>query len=74
MSGFDYEKEVIGYYKLWLGVLLVTDISLIGWYVNNYASALEWVITGCIALIFVITGFIIFIGLSTESLIKRLKR
>ena len=74
MSGFDYEKEVIGYYKLWLGILLITDISLIGWFVNNYLSAPPWIVNGCIMLIFVTTAFIPFIGLSTEDMIRKLKR
>ncbi len=74
MSEFDYEKEVIGYYKLWLGILLITDISLIGWLVNNYLSAPLWIVVDCIVLIFVITGLILFIGLSTEGMIKKLKR
>ncbi len=74
MSGFDYEKEIIGYYKLWLGVLLVTDISLCGWLANNYLSAPQWLVTGAALLVFLTTGFVVFIGSSTESFIKKLKR
>jgi hypothetical protein len=31
MSALDALKEKIAYLKVWLGVLLVTDISLLGW-------------------------------------------
>lgn len=27
----DQIKETINYYKLWLGVFLIADVSLIGW-------------------------------------------
>lgn len=74
MSGFDYEKEVISYYKLWLGVLLVTDISLIGWYVNNYHSVPQWIEYGCIILVLMVSGYIVLLSSSTERLIIKLKR
>ena len=74
MSGLDYEKEVIGYHKLWLGVLLVSGISLFGWLVNNYASAPNWLIIGSIVLLYVLIGFISFIGFRIESIINKLKR
>ncbi len=41
MSKLDVAKEQIAYLKLWLGVLIITDISLIGWLLGNFRSA-EW--------------------------------
>jgi len=32
-------KEKIAYLKLWLGIFVVTDISLIGWLLANYEKA-----------------------------------
>jgi hypothetical protein len=32
MSELDVAKEQIAYLKLWLGIMVVTDISLIGWF------------------------------------------
>jgi hypothetical protein len=31
MSKLDVAKEQIAYLKLWLGIVIVTDISLMGW-------------------------------------------
>jgi len=31
MSQVDVLKEKIAYLKLWLGIMVVTDISLVGW-------------------------------------------
>jgi hypothetical protein len=39
MSELDVAKEQIAYLKLWLGIMVVTDISLIGWFVGNYGEA-----------------------------------
>jgi hypothetical protein len=32
-------KEHIAYLKLWLGIVIVTDISLMGWLLGNFRSA-----------------------------------
>ena len=39
MSDLDIAKEKIAYLKVWLGILLVTDISTFGWLVSNIDSA-----------------------------------
>lgn len=39
MSELDLAKEEIAYLKLWLGIIVVTDISLVGWFVSNYQIA-----------------------------------
>jgi hypothetical protein len=39
MSELDMLKEKLAYLKLWLGILVVTNISLIGWLVSNYEKA-----------------------------------
>ena len=39
MSEVDVLKEKISYLKLWLGIFVVTDISLIGWLITNYEEA-----------------------------------
>ena len=35
MSELDVAKEQITYLKFWLGILVVTDISLFGWLLSN---------------------------------------
>ena len=39
MPQLDRLKEQIAYLKFWQGILVVTDISLIGWLVSNAARA-----------------------------------
>jgi hypothetical protein len=39
MSKLDVAKERIAYLKLWLGIVIVTDISLVGWLLGNFRSA-----------------------------------
>jgi hypothetical protein len=39
MSKLDVAKEHIAYLKLWLGIVIVTDISLMGWLLGDFRSA-----------------------------------
>jgi hypothetical protein len=41
MSKLDVARERIAYLKLWLGIVIVTDISLVGWLLGNFRTA-EW--------------------------------
>ncbi len=45
MSELDVAKEKIAYLKVWLGILVVTDISIFGWFVSNLGTTtapLRW--------------------------------
>ncbi len=67
MSELDSLKEKIAYLKLWLGILVVTDISLIGWLVSNYEKAkLLFLISDIIAIVMISVGMLV--------LHKRIKR
>lgn len=39
MSELDRTKEQISYLKYWQGVMVVTDISLVGWLITSADSA-----------------------------------
>jgi hypothetical protein len=39
MSELEVAKGQIAYLKFWLGILVVTDISLFGWLLSNATSA-----------------------------------
>ncbi|WP_029891096.1 hypothetical protein [Polycyclovorans algicola] len=39
MSELDFAKEQIAYLKVWLGILVVTDISLVGWLASSISTA-----------------------------------
>ena len=52
MSKLDIKKEQIAYLKLWLGIMVVTGISLIGWFLSNFQSA-HWILVAADLLVFV---------------------
>jgi hypothetical protein len=39
MSELDVAKEKIAYLKVWLGILVITDISTFGWLISNVGTA-----------------------------------
>jgi hypothetical protein len=61
MSKSDKAKEQIAYLKFWLGVMVVTDISLVGWFISSADSAPVHKVIGAIVAVVVITvtGFIV---------------
>ena len=40
MAALDRTKEEVAYARFWQGIVVVTDISLIGWSVSTYSAAL----------------------------------
>ena len=72
MSELDKLKEAINQMRLWLGVLLITDISLIGWAVSNYEKEKNWMIILAGIAIIVLTGAIISFNKRIEAAIERL--
>ena len=55
MSKVDKAKEQIAYLKFWLGVMVVTDISLVGWIVSSSVSEPPHKILGALVAVVVIT-------------------
>lgn len=55
MSKVDKAKEQIAYLKFWLGVMVVTDISLVGWLVSSAGSAPAHQVVGAFVAVVVIT-------------------
>lgn len=52
MSKTDRLKEELAYLKLWLGIMVVTGISLVGWLLTSFESASGLLtLTGIAALI-----------------------
>ena len=57
VSELDVAKEQIAYLKFWLGVMVVTDISLFGWLISNATSTtLQLLVGGCLAVIAITAG------------------
>ncbi len=60
MSEFDVAKEQIAYLKFWLGILVITDISLFGWLLSNATSAdLRMVLGGGFAVVSFTLGIVL---------------
>jgi hypothetical protein len=55
MSKLDLAKEQIAYLKFWLGVMIVTDMSLVGWLVSSAEAAPAYKVWSAIVAIIVIT-------------------
>jgi hypothetical protein len=73
MSELDVAKEQIAYLKFWLGVLVVTDISLFGWLLSNATNAgLRMLIGGCFAAMALTLG-ILFLHRRIERQIQSLR-
>ena len=73
MSELDLIKEKIAYYKVWLGIMVITDISLFGWLVSNFKSSPWIIITGCLMAIYVISTGVLVIHHRIESNIEKLR-
>ena len=73
MTQLDVLKEKIAYLKLWLSVMVVTDISLAGWLLGNYTTANWALIAGDVIAIFVISSGIYVLHNRIEKEIERLK-
>ncbi|MGH8525764.1 MAG: hypothetical protein ACREXY_16640 [Gammaproteobacteria bacterium] len=73
MSELDMLKEKIAYLKLWLGILVVTDISLIGWLVLNYENAKLLLVVSDIAAIIMIAVGILVLHKRIATEIERLR-
>ncbi len=73
MSELEVAKEQIAYLKLWLGIMVVTDISLIGWFIGNYGQASTSLLIMDIVAVVAVSAGIARLHLQINSRIKDLK-
>jgi len=74
MPQLDGTKEEIAYLKLWLGIMIATDISLIGWLVSNFRSS-HWLLHGAGVMVVFSIGYGCFaLHRRIESKIQEVKR
>jgi len=73
MSELDVAKEQIAYLKLWLGIMVVTDISLIGWFIGNYGQASASLLVTDLLAVAVVSVGIVVIHHRIERKIERLR-
>ena len=72
MSELDKLKETITQLRLWLGIAVVTDISLIGWVASNYGQAKNLLIILASLAIVILAGTIAIFNRKIEAAIERL--
>ena len=73
MSEVDLLKEKIAYLKLWLSIMVVTDISMVGWLLGNYTAAKWALIAGDIVAICFMSFGIYVLHKRIEKEMERLK-
>ena len=73
MAKIDEIKEELNYLKVWLGIIVITTISLISWLINNYETTSNIKIIADIIAIFVLTITILFIDKNIKKKIKTLR-
>ena len=73
MGKIDEVKEELNYLKVWLGIVVVTTISLVGWLINHYENTSTPKAIGDIVAIVVLTIVTVFIDRSIKKKIHSLK-
>ena len=73
MSELDVAKEQIAYLKVWLGILVVTDISLLGWLASSIARAEPALLWGGVVAALITTGGVFLIHRRIEQRIESLR-
>jgi Alphavirus glycoprotein J len=73
MSKLDIVKEEIAFAKFWLGILVVSDISLFGWSVSNAERISLLLIGGCAATLVAMTAGAILLHRQIRHRIRQLK-
>ena len=73
MSELDVSKEQIAYLKVWLGILVVTDISVFGWLISNLGAATAPLLWGAVIAVVALTVGILLLHRRIERHIESLR-
>ena len=73
MSELDVAKEQIAYLKVWLGILVVTVISLLGWLASNLSRAEPVLLWAGVLAAVITTGGVFVIHRRIEQRIESLR-
>jgi hypothetical protein len=73
MSELDVAKEKIAYLKVWLGILLITDISTFGWLVSNIDAATTFLLWAAVIVVVALTVGILLLHRRLDRHIQSLR-
>lgn len=73
MSELDVAKEKIAYLKVWLGILVVTDISTFGWLISNVESSTMLLLWAAVIAVAALTAGIFLLHRRIDRYIQSLR-
>lgn len=73
MAKIDEIKEELNYLKVWLSIMVITNIGLASWLINNYETSATLKTVGSMIAIIVLTLVIVFIDKAIKKKIKSLR-
>jgi uncharacterized membrane protein len=74
MSELDRLKEQVAYLKFWQGIMVVTDISLVGWLVSTADGARPLTVALAVVGVFLLTFGIVMLHRQIERRIDHIGR
>ena len=73
MSELDHLKEEVAYLKFWLGIVVVTAISLTGWLISSSDTAASYTVALAVTGLVLLSAGIVFLHRRIERRINRIK-
>ena len=73
MSDLDVAKEKIAYLKVWLGILVLTDISTFGWLISNVETAATLLLWAAVIAVVALTAGILLLHRRIDRYIQSLR-
>jgi hypothetical protein len=73
MSQLDHLREEIAYLKFWLGIFVVTDISLAGWLISSPDTAAAYTMFFAVCGLVLLSAGIVFLHRRIEHRIVNIK-
>ncbi len=73
MSERDHLREEVAYLKFWLGIVVVTDISLAGWLISSSDTAAPYTVFFAVVGLIMLSAGIVFLHRRIERRIAKLK-
>lgn len=73
MSELDHLREEVAYLKFWLGIVVVTDISLAGWLISSSDAAAPYTVFFAVVGLILLSAGIVVLHRRIERRIGKIK-